>query len=114
MGPSISVRKDQQLTVRIEQEGSSRLLRASGDIDLKSAWMLEGELDRAFGCDASLIALDLGDVDFIDAAGLGVLVSAAKRFREGGDRLFMWLGPGAAVRRIIELSGVEGELPLTG
>ena len=114
MGPSISVRKDRELSVRIERDGGALLLRVSGAIELASAWMLEGELDRAFGGDASSIALDLGDVDFIDAAGLWVLVSGAKRFRDQGDRLFMSLGESGAVRQLVEFSGVEGELPLTG
>jgi anti-sigma B factor antagonist len=114
MGPSISVREDHLLTVRVERDGGSLLMRASGEIDFASAGMLEEELGRALRCDASVIVLDLGDVGFIDVTGLGVLVSAAERFREDGNRLSMWLGSGAAVRRLVELCGVDGELPLTG
>jgi anti-sigma B factor antagonist len=114
MEPSISVREDHLLTVRSESDGCSLLVRASGEIDFASAAMLEEELGRALGCDASVIALDLGDVEFIDVTGLGVLVAAAERFREEDNRLSMWLGSGAAVRRLVELCGVEGQLPLTG
>jgi anti-anti-sigma factor len=56
---------------------------------------------------------DLGGVDFIDSTGLHVLLSAAKRSREDGNRLSIWLGPGTAVRRLVELCGVEEQLPLT-
>lgn len=114
MGPSISVREDHLLTVRTERDGSSLLVRASGEIDFASAGMLERELDRALGGDASMIVLDLGDVDFIDTTALGVLVASAERFREDGNRLSVWLGSSAAVRRLVELCCVEGELPLTG
>jgi anti-sigma B factor antagonist len=113
MGPSILVREDDLLTVRTERNGSL-LVRASGEIDFTSAEMLERELVRALGCDASVIVLDLGDVDFIDTTALQGLVSAAERFREDGNRLSVWLGSSAAVRRVVELCGMEGELPLTG
>ena len=114
MGPSTSVREEHLLTVRIDRDDGSLLVRASGEIDHANAGMLEEELGRALGCDASVIVLDLGDVDFIDVAGLRALLSAAERFREDGNRLSVWLGSGAAVRRLVELCAVEGELPLTG
>jgi anti-anti-sigma factor len=114
MGPSISVREDHLFTVRTERDGGSLLVRASGEIDFANAEMLERELVRASGCDASVIVLDLGDVDFIDTTALQALVSGAERFREDGNRLSMWLGSSAAVHRLVELCGVEGELPLTG
>jgi anti-anti-sigma factor len=113
MGPSISVREEGQLIVRIDRGWDALLVRASGEIDLASAGMLRGELSRVWGSDASFIVLDLGGVDFIDSAGLQVLLWAAERSREDGNRLSIWLGSAAAVRQLVELSGVEGELPLT-
>jgi stage II sporulation protein AA (anti-sigma F factor antagonist) len=113
MGPPISVREEGQLVVRIDQGRDALLVRASGEIDLASAGMLGEELGRAWDADASFIVLDLGGVDFIDSTGLQVLLRAAERSREDGNRLSVWLGPAAAVRRLVELSGVEGALPLT-
>ena len=114
MGPSTSVREEHLLTVGIDRDDGSLLVRASGEIDHANAGMLEEELGRALGCDASVIVLDLGDVDFIGVAGVRVLLSGAARAREDGDRLSIWLGSGAAVRRAIELCGVKDALPLTG
>src|SRR6266480_2997636 len=113
MGASTSVREEHLLTVRTDRDGSSLLVRASGEIDFASAGLLEEELGRALGCDASMVVLDLGDVDFIDVAGLGVLLLGAERFREEGDSLSVWLGSGAAVPRLLELCGGKDELPLT-
>jgi anti-anti-sigma factor len=112
MGPPISIREEGRLSVRIYRDDASLLVRASGEIDLASAGVLEEELGRAFAFDASVIVLDLGDVDFIDTAGLRVLLWAAERSREDHDRLSMWLGSGA-VRRLVEVCGLEDELPLT-
>ncbi len=114
MGPPISVREGHLLTVRIDRDNDSLLVRASGEIDQANVGMLEEELGRAFGSDASVIVLDMGDVDFIGVAGVHVLLSGAARARENGNRLSIWLGSGAPVRRTIELCGVESALPLTG
>jgi anti-sigma B factor antagonist len=114
MGPPISVREGHLLTVRIDRDNDSLLVRASGEIDHANVGMLEEELGRAFGSDASVIVLDMGDVDFIGVAGVHVLLSGAARARENGNRLSIWLGSGAPVRRTIELCGVESALPLTG
>jgi anti-anti-sigma factor len=114
MGPSASVREEHLLTVRTDRDKGSLLVRASGEIDQANAGMLEEELGRAFDSDASVIVLDLGDVDFIGVAGVHVLLSSATRSRASGNRLSIWLGSGASVRRTIELCGVDGALPLTG
>jgi anti-sigma B factor antagonist len=63
-------------------------------------------------CDASPVVLDLGEVDFIDSTGLRVLLWGAERSRQNGNRLRM-RNESAAVRRVIEVSGVESLLPLT-
>jgi anti-sigma B factor antagonist len=55
--------------------------------------------------------LDLGEVDFIDSMGLRTLLTATKHPHENGDRLRI-RPPSAAVRRVIEVSGVERSLPL--
>jgi len=112
MATSISVRQEGLLTVRVDQEGDSLLVRASGEIDIASAKMLEEELRRALSCDASPIALDLAEVSFIDSTGLRVLLWAAERSRENGNHLRMRNGS-AAVRRAIQVTGVERSLPVT-
>ena len=94
------------------------MVRASGELDLASAKMLEEELRRTMAVrritasDASPIVLDLGKVDFIDSAGLGVLLWAAEHSREDRNRLRIREGS-AAVRKIFEVKGVQGMLPLT-
>ena len=111
MGASVSTRKDDLLTIRIEQHGESLLVRAIGELDIATANSLDEELRRVWYCDASPIILDLGKVDFIDSVGVRSLLGAAKHSRENGDRLRI-RPPSAAVRRVIEVSGVERSLPL--
>jgi anti-sigma B factor antagonist len=111
LAASVSVRKDGRLTVRIEQHGNSLVVRALGELDIATANSLDEELRRVWYCDASPILLDLGEVDFLDSVGMRSLLAVAKHSRENGNRLRIRLGSGA-VRRVIEVSGVERPLPL--
>ena len=112
MATSLSAREKGGLSIRIDQDGHSLSVRASGEIDIANSKFLEEELRRVFVCDAPLIVLDLDSVDFIDSTGLRVLLWGATRSRENGNRLRIRLGS-RAVRRMVELSGLGPALPLT-
>jgi anti-anti-sigma factor len=79
-----------------------------------------GELDLATSCrlaDAlsspadgtAVVILDLGDVTFIDATVLGVILSAHRRLCGAGCGLVLVPGP-RAVQRLFEITGTEAEL----
>jgi anti-sigma B factor antagonist len=111
LAASVSVRKDGRLTVRIERDGDSLVVRALGELDIATANSLDEELRRVWYCDASPIMLDLGEVDFLDSVGVRSLLAVAKNSRENGDRLRIRLAS-AAVRRVINVVGFERSLPL--
>jgi anti-sigma B factor antagonist len=108
---SVSVRKDGQLTVRIEQHGDSLVVRALGELDIATANSLDEELRRVWYCDASPILLDLGEVDFLDSVGVRSLLAVAKHSRENGKCVRIRIAS-APIRRVIDVSGVERSLPL--
>jgi anti-sigma B factor antagonist len=111
MGASGFVRGDGPLAVHIEQDESVLVARVVGELDIATAELLEQELERVSRCDAALIVLDLGAVGFIDSKGLQVLLAAARRSRENGNRLRIRRGS-EVVDRLIRLSGLEDCLPL--
>jgi anti-sigma B factor antagonist len=111
MGTSALVRGDGPLAVHIEQDESVLVARVVGELDIATAEFLDQELVRVSRCDAALIVLDLGAVGFIDSKGLQVLLAAAKRSRENGNRLRIRRGS-KVVDRVIQLSGLEDRLPL--
>ena len=111
MANSISVRKHGPLTIRVEQDRNAIVLRAVGELDIASAPGLEHSLLHVLEGSASSIVLDLTAVSFIDPAGLRVLLWAAGRSREEGDRLRIDCGS-PAVRQLIDLTGSGRELPL--
>jgi anti-sigma B factor antagonist len=90
-----------RLTVR--RHGERALVTVSGDLDFATA----GELDRALVTQvrsAGLVVLDLREIAFIDAGGLGVLLRAEANARLGG--IGLWLMASECVRRMLVLSGV--------
>ncbi|HVF79312.1 MAG TPA: STAS domain-containing protein [Solirubrobacteraceae bacterium] len=98
------------LTVTSEREGAVHTICLSGELDLATADVVNDELMRAEGDDASSIVLDLSGLTFIDSTGLRLLVTAAARSRADSDRLALLRG-GPAVQRAFALTGLEAHLP---
>jgi anti-sigma B factor antagonist len=99
------------LTVRVEPDGDTLVVRVFGEVNLSNAKTLQAELRRAIGGDASAIVLDLGGVGFIDTIGVRVLLLIAKQARRNGVLLSMLRGS-PPVERVIEATGVGGLLAL--
>lgn len=76
----------------------------SGDIDLYAGDVL----DRTLADVASNqhVTVECADVDFIDSSGFRALMRHWRRLHAGGGRLQLH-NPSAAVRRVIELFGVD-------
>ena len=63
-----------QLNLETEKKGSETIVRATGRITLETAPTLENNL-RDLMRESKFIVLDLTNVDYVDSAGLGALVS---------------------------------------
>lgn len=82
-----------------------------GDLDLHSADqlgdLLVGVVDRG----ASLVVVDLSDVEFVDSQGLGALMRGTRRFGAGKDR-FRLVVPAPEIRRLFEITALDRVFPL--
>ncbi len=73
-------------------------------VDAFSAGELRERLDQLLAEGTSMLVIDLGNVPFLDSAGMAVLVSALKRARQAnGDVKLVWPKEEAA-RRILRLT----------
>ena len=81
----------------------------SGEIDIATASAVRQVLAEAVGRAAVGVIVDLGEVTFIDASGLGVLAGAPSRARHlpGGIRL---VAVPARVLRLLALTGLDRHL----
>ena len=92
-------------------EGGADVVVA-GEIDLATAPQLRSELHAIIDGGATVVAVDMADVGFIDSAGLGVLIGAVGRLRERGGRLELrHLQP--APRKVIDITGLHDVFELT-
>lgn len=92
-------------------EGAGRVVVSpSGQIDLATAPELASDLARAGGEGVTEIVVDLSAVDFLDSAGVRVLVQAARNAADSGAKLYLQ-GATGWVARVLEITGVGGYLP---
>ena len=94
---------DELLVISTSETG----ITASGEIDAHTAPALATAIDAA----GPEVALDLSGVEFVDSSGLRVLIDAHQRLSEGGGALRL-VTPSEPVRRLLEISGVDGYLTI--
>ena len=92
------------------EDGPERLrLQLGGELDLYSATALDDAIVRAEGEKWPCVCLDLSGLDFLDSAGLRVIMRTHARARKDGRRLVLRRGP-EAVDRVFRLTKLDDEL----
>jgi anti-anti-sigma factor len=99
------------LTIVSQERAGTHFVRLEGEMDGSTARELEDELIRIEGTSASLIVLDLAGLEFIDSTGLAVLMRAQWRAANNAHKLCLTRPP-ENIMRILELCGLDEELPL--
>ncbi len=93
-----------QLTVSQRQDSKGVVVEAIGEVDLTTApYLKEALMAVVTGPDKSSVIVDLSQVDFIDSAGLALLVEARKRLSPEGRSLNILLTPGRQPERVLKL-----------
>ena len=96
------------MEVQIERPdaGDGVVVAVHGELDVEGAPSLRLALVEAIGeGPAPRVVVDLEGVDFIDSAGLGVLVGGLKRARSHDGDLVV-VATGRSVTRVLELTGL--------
>jgi len=82
-------------------DSGSPLLRVAGDLDISSVEQLRTAVSAATAASPPRLTFDLSRLRFMDSAGISVLLGAARDVPA-----VTLLDPQAAVRRVIELTGL--------
>jgi anti-sigma B factor antagonist len=98
-----------QLILETTRIGDHDVVVAAGEIDLASAPRVGLALEPFAG---QPVVLDLRRVEFMDSAGLKVLLRQRSRIEESGGDLRLVVGNGA-VGRLLELTGVSGAFSIS-
>jgi anti-sigma B factor antagonist len=94
------------LRVGLEEQGATVTVHVAGPVDTTTAYLLQNGLVQALESAAGLFVVDMSGVDFIDSAGLGVLVMALKRTAQRGAKLRLVV-PDPRVRHLFEICGLD-------
>jgi anti-anti-sigma factor len=99
------------LDVRQVPSAAGRItVAASGQVDLATAPRLASALAQARDDGSAEIVVDLAGVDFLDSAGVRVLVQAARDTTAAGATLYLD-GAQGWVARVLEITGLATHLP---
>jgi anti-anti-sigma factor len=100
---------EDHVAVDVEPRGDGTLVRVRGVVDALALPQVSRELtDAQRG--TGPVYVDLQGVTFMDSRGLGALLAANERSREGAAPVRIYR-PSEAVRRLLEVSGVASVLP---
>jgi anti-sigma B factor antagonist len=100
-----------ELSVTVRRERDVVIAEVTGDIDMPT---VRGLRERLFGLadGGQPLIVDLNRVTFIDSAGLGVLIGAARRAQvHGGSLQAVCSRP--QTRKLLWLTGVDRRIPLS-
>ena len=101
---------DYGLTIEVRQEPGHVLVTVAGEVDIATAPQLRERLAAPTASGPPLI-VDLDRVTFIDAAGLGVLASAARRAAARGASLHAVCAR-HQIQRLFTITGLDRQIPL--
>lgn len=93
-----------ELNIGLQEKGDVAVINLEGELDTYSCDSLKQRIVSLTEAGIYKIVLNMGKVSYIDSAGLGTLVGALKRTREGGGGL-----------KVVQLNGqVEKAFNITG
>lgn len=93
---------------RIEErmEGKTLTIILSGEIDHHNAVKFRTSIDRSIAEKSpQRLVFELGNIDFMDSSGLGLIMGRYKKIKELGGELVIQ-NPNEAVLKICRLSGL--------
>ena len=91
---------------RVEAREGVVIVQLDGDVDVSQALGLRDTLATAMGDGSGSVLLDLGGVDFIDSAGIGLLVTAHRRAQSANGALAL-AAVTPTVARVLELTRTD-------
>lgn len=83
------------------------IVTVSGDLDISNADALDAAVTSITATSPERLIFDLSGLRFIDSAGITVLLGAAAKVNDVRIRK-----PSPAVRRVVELTGLDEVLPI--
>ena len=101
-------------TFSADRTDDTIVVKLAGQFDMAATFTLEPELERLTReTAATALVLDMDGVEFMDSSALGLLLATQQRLQTEDVR-FEVANPSTPVRRLLELTGTGGTLPIAG
>ena len=96
----------------LEGDGEVLTARITGEIDLSNASELEETIVDAVANTALGMVVDLSGVEYLDSAGVRMLVHLVERFRWRQQIMRAAAPDGSRVRGVLSMAGADGVIPV--
>ncbi len=95
------------MKVRIEQLGSTLVVKLDGELDQSCASDLRERIDREINLHGiNNLVMDFDKVSFMDSSGIGMLIGRYKLIKARGGKMLV-IRTSEQVNKIIDLSGLK-------
>jgi len=98
--------------VDVAVEGGLVRIAVGGEVDLANATAVEEQIVAAITNQVTCVSVDLGEVEYIDSAGLRIFFSLVPRLAALQIALELVAPVGSPSRRVVEVSGLASLVPL--
>jgi anti-sigma B factor antagonist len=100
---------DEHLRIEVRTAPDRVILELEGELDLLAAPLLQAQIEQADVDSRGILVLDLQALQFVDSAGLRVILAAHERARQRGQEFALTKGSDQ-VRRLLSIAGVDEHL----
>ncbi|MFU0801327.1 MAG: STAS domain-containing protein [Xylanivirga thermophila] len=92
--------------MQIYREGSTVFIKPKDEISFSTVILVKNKIYDFLNADDKVIELDLSDVEFMDSAGLGMLISLVKIMKARGGKLVVAY-PQLGVQKLLEMTKMD-------
>jgi anti-anti-sigma factor len=107
--PFEGVGAEEHLRIEVRTTPDRVVLELHGELDLLGAPLLQKQIDETDVDARGILVLDLQGLQFIDSAGLRVILAAHESARQRGQEFALTRG-GNQVQRLLSVAGVDERL----
>ena len=100
-----------RLQVNEAPSGAAPRLSVVGELDMRTAEVLAGHVERQLANRVAALTLDLGELTFMDSSGLRLLIELNDRSRHEGWRLTLVLPRHEPAAMVLRATGADTALP---
>lgn len=98
--------------LRLDRSDRRTVVRLSGEVDVSNAAMVRRSIVDSISNQVVELVVDLGEVRYLDSAGIAMLFDLSRRLAEHEQRFIVLVPSSSLIRRSLEASGWPSKFPM--